>query len=79
MSILNSIQILFSKDNQSRGVERIQRAGLTGMSSVMAQGITIAAGFISVPLTIGYLGEERYGIWLTINALLIGFMSVIWD
>jgi O-antigen/teichoic acid export membrane protein len=51
-------------------VERIKRAGLTGISSVLAQGITIVAGFISVPLTVGYLGKERYGIWLAINSLL---------
>lgn len=71
MSVANSIRILFSKESQSRGVERIKRAGLTGMSSVMAQGITIAAGFISVPLTKSYLGKEQFGIWLTINSLLM--------
>lgn len=71
MSVASSIRILFSKENQSRGVERIKRAGLTGMSSVIAQGITIVAGFISVKLTLGYLGEKRYGVWLTINALLM--------
>lgn len=71
MSIVNSVRILFSKDSQSRGVERLKRAGLTGMSSVMAQGITIVAGFISVPLTVGYLGEKRFGAWLAINSLLM--------
>lgn len=71
MSFLNPIKILFSKDNQSRGVERLKRAGLTGITSVMAQGITIVAGFISIKLTLSYLGEVRYGIWLTINALLM--------
>ena len=70
MAITSSIGILFSKENQSRGVKRIRRAGLTGISSMMAQGMTIAASFISVPLTVRYLGKERYGIWLTINALL---------
>lgn len=70
MSFPNPIKILFSKENQSRGVERIKRAGLTGTSSVIAQGITIIAGFISVPLTIRYLGKEQYGVWLTINSLL---------
>lgn len=71
MSFPNPIKILFSKENQSRGVERIKRAGLTGMSSVIAQGITIAAGLISVKLTLSYLGEARYGVWLTINSLLM--------
>lgn len=55
---------------QDRGFDRLRRAGLTGMTSVMAQGITIASGIISVPLTVGYLGKERYGVWLTINSLL---------
>ena len=58
------------KGEGGRGIDRLRRAGLTGMTSVMAQGITIATGFISVPLTVGYLGKERYGIWLTINSLL---------
>lgn len=71
MSFLNPIEILFSKDNQSRGVERLQRAGLAGVTSVLAQGITIAAGLISVPLTISYLGEKRFGAWLAINSLLM--------
>lgn len=55
---------------RDRGLDRLRRAGLTGMTALIAQGITIASGFISVPLTIGYLGKERYGIWLTINSLL---------
>jgi len=70
MNIPNSLRVLFSRSDQGRGVDRIRRAGLTGMTRMTAQGITIAAGFISVPLTIGYLGAERYGVWLTINSLL---------
>ncbi len=53
-----------------RGSERLRRAGLSGATSLVAQGFTIAAGIISVPLTVGYLGKERYGIWLTINSIL---------
>lgn len=61
----------FSTANSwSRGKDRLWRVGLTGMSSVMAQGVTIVTGMISVPLTIGYLGVGRYGVWLTINSLL---------
>lgn len=61
---------LFSREKQSRGIERIRRAGLTGITSVLAQGITILTGFVSIPLTLHYLGQERYGVWLTINSLL---------
>jgi hypothetical protein len=28
-------------------------------------------GFVSVPLTVHYLGAERYGVWLTISSLLL--------
>jgi O-antigen/teichoic acid export membrane protein len=55
---------------ESAGFERIRRAGLTGMSSMVAQGITILAGFISIPLTVNYLGQERYAVWLAINSSL---------
>lgn len=37
---------------------------------MLSQGLSIATGLISVPLTVSYLGQERYGIWLTINSLL---------
>jgi O-antigen/teichoic acid export membrane protein len=32
--------------------------------------LTILIGFVSVPLTVHYLGAERYGVWLTISSLL---------
>lgn len=32
--------------------------------------IGILVNFLSVPLTIGYLGSERYGVWVTIGSLL---------
>ncbi len=55
---------------KSRGQERLRRAGLTGITSMLSQGLVIATGFISVPLTVNYLGQERYGVWLTMNSLL---------
>src|SRR3712207_2651433 len=70
MRIPELARIFFSRKEQNRGIERIRRAGLTGVTSILAQGITILAGIISVPLTLTYLGKERYGVWLTINSLL---------
>jgi O-antigen/teichoic acid export membrane protein len=32
--------------------------------------LSVLIGFVSVPLTIGYLGTERYGAWITIGAIL---------
>jgi O-antigen/teichoic acid export membrane protein len=36
---------------------------------MISQGLTITTGMISVPLTVHYLGQERYGVWLTLNSL----------
>ena len=69
----NSLRILFSRNEQGRGVDRIRRAGLTGITRIFLWGSALASGLISMPLTIGYLGKERYGVWLTINSLLQWF------
>jgi len=53
-------------DSQRRYV-RIARAVFTALAG---KGIALVVSFISVPLTIGYLGVERYGVWMTISALL---------
>jgi O-antigen/teichoic acid export membrane protein len=62
---------LFTKASGDRGHERYRRAGLTASTSYIAKGLTILTGFISVPLTVRYLGAERYGVWLTISSLLL--------
>ncbi len=46
--------------------ERYRKAMLNTATSVIAKGISIITGFVSVPLTINYLGVERYGLWMTI-------------
>jgi len=61
--------LLLAQPN-NRGQERLRRAGLTGVTSMISQGLIIASGLISIPLTLNYLGRERYGVWLTMNSLL---------
>ena len=51
--------------------ERYRRAALTSITSIIAKGIGILTGLISVPLTLNYLGTERYGLWMTINSVVI--------
>lgn len=53
-----------------RGKERSRRALVTTVTSILAQGVGLVVGLISVPLTLHYLGKERYGLWGTISALL---------
>jgi O-antigen/teichoic acid export membrane protein len=45
--------------------------GLTASTSYIARALSILIGFLSVPLTVHYLGAERYGVWLTISSLLL--------
>jgi O-antigen/teichoic acid export membrane protein len=47
---------------------RMVRAVVVGFFS---KGLAALIGLLTVPLTISYLGPERYGIWMTISSLLI--------
>ena len=52
-----------------RSKERYRRVALTTMTSVGAKGLATLAALVSVPLTLGYLGKERYGLWMTISSM----------
>src|SRR5215469_12834028 len=62
---------LFTHSSSDRGYERYRRAGVTASTSYIAKALTILTGFVSVPLTVNYLGAERYGVWLTMSSLLM--------
>ena len=64
------LKSFLTKTNLDRGIERYRRAGITASTSFLAKALTILIGFVSVPLTVHYLGAERYGVWLTISSLL---------
>src|ERR1035438_2273421 len=52
-----------------RSKERYRRVALTTLTSVGARGIGTLMALVSVPLTLGYLGKERYGLWMTISSI----------
>jgi O-antigen/teichoic acid export membrane protein len=54
-----------------RSKERYRRAALTSLSQAFAKGIAILTMLISVPLTLHYLGPERYGMWMTISSVIL--------
>lgn len=62
-----------TNSSEDRARERHRRAALTTMASVLAHGTRLLTVFVSVPLTISYLGNERYGLWLTISSTLAFF------
>jgi O-antigen/teichoic acid export membrane protein len=53
-----------------RGRRRLRRAGATSASSLVARGASVASFLLLVPLTVPYLGTERYGIWMTLLSLI---------
>jgi O-antigen/teichoic acid export membrane protein len=62
---------LYPRADGGRDADRLRRARVTTLTALAAHGTTIATGFVSVPLTVGYLGPELYGVWLTIGSLLM--------
>ncbi|MGH9840087.1 MAG: oligosaccharide flippase family protein [Blastocatellia bacterium] len=54
---------------------RIRRAGLTGVATLIARGVTVGLGLITLPLTSHYLGKERFGLWLALNSF-IAWVSI---
>jgi len=68
LSIVRYMRLAFGKgeilgDAQRRHV-RIVRGIFSGIAG---RGVAMVVGFISVPLTLRYLGAERYGAWVTIS------------
>jgi O-antigen/teichoic acid export membrane protein len=66
----SKLRAALTNASANRGLERYRRAGITASSSFLAKALNILISFLSVPLTIHYLGSERYGVWLTISSML---------
>ncbi len=54
---------------EGRSQERYRRVALTAVASAGAKVVAIATMLVTVPLTLHYLGTERYGMWMTINSI----------
>lgn len=54
-----------------RATDRNRRAALSGITAASARIVHIGASLITVPLAIRYLGNERFGLWMTISSFLL--------
>jgi O-antigen/teichoic acid export membrane protein len=63
---------------EGRANERHRRIALTALASAAAKGVNVLTALISVPLTLRYLGAERYGLWMTISSVIaiLGFADL---
>ncbi len=59
-----------------KGHERSVKAKFQIIYSILIKGVNISIGFIQVPLILSYLGETKYGLWLTIGSV-VGWFSFL--
>lgn len=59
-----------SSDEDERARERRRRIVLTAATSMLAKIVSVSTALISVPLTLHYLGTERYGMWMTMSSFI---------
>src|SRR4051812_32940172 len=69
------LQQLLTADSLSeaeveRGQKRVWRINLTAAASIGFRAALWLSGFIYVPLTIHYLGPERYGLWVAMTSVM---------
>lgn len=54
--------------------ERERRIAFAAMAGALAKAFSIGSALVSVPLTLHYLGPERFGMWMTISSL-VAFLT----
>lgn len=61
-----------------RAHQRERRIALSAVMSALSKGANLFVMIISVPLAVGHLGSERYGLWMTLTSLiaLLGFSDL---
>jgi O-antigen/teichoic acid export membrane protein len=56
-----------------QGHQRTVRAKKNAIASLLIKGGSVLVGFMLVPITLNYLDQTRYGIWVTITSFLTWF------
>jgi O-antigen/teichoic acid export membrane protein len=58
-------------DPESGGQRRYIKLLQALVTAMLGKGVALLVSIIAVPLTISYLGSERYGLWMTISMMLL--------
>lgn len=58
----------------SRSALRKRRASAAAIASIVARATGFLTSLVSVPLTLNYLGNERFGLWMALSSALV-FLS----
>lgn len=59
---------------EGRSRERLRRLSLTTLASIVAKAVALLTPLITIPLTLQYLGVERFGMWMTITSV-VGMLA----
>lgn len=54
---------------EGRARERQRRATLAALMSMAAKLVSVATALLTVPITLHYLGAERYGMWMILSSM----------
>ena len=67
-----------NKYQAGKSLQRYRGILFTGLSASIVKIFTTGISLITVPLTINYLGAERYGLWMTISSVIafLGFADL---
>ncbi|MES0151649.1 hypothetical protein NKJ95_31490 [Mesorhizobium sp. M0012] len=63
-----------STEARNRAAGRRRRIARSAVASALAKVTSVGTALISVPLTLNYLGPERFGMWMTMSSL-VAFLS----
>lgn len=59
-----------SATEQSRGQARQRKALLSALVGVFSKLFSVVTTLITIPLTLRYLGDERFGLWMAISSVI---------
>ncbi|HDR2600040.1 TPA: hypothetical protein QCI16_004246, partial [Enterobacter ludwigii] len=57
------------EQGQKDKIKRLRGIYLTALFSLCAKVISMLSIFVTIPATLSYLGNELFGIWMTISSL----------
>ncbi|XAM00170.1 lipopolysaccharide biosynthesis protein [Phycisphaeraceae bacterium D3-23] len=56
---------------EGRSKDRYRRAALTSAMLILARGMNIVTGLATIPITLSYLGDDLFGIWMALTSFVV--------